>query len=263
MDLTSDNTKRKPLVTVEFQTEVDVVTGERERRLFVKMYFEARQSGLLAAIPGELWKMLCVLATYMDENGDCYPTQERIARDLGLRRQRVNERIQALLNFRFSGRPVLTLKPKVRYRGRWNHNIYRIEPVSALKIFHNGDGSTMSGNPDMAPPPRTVSASTDTVGTDTNKTHQINKNVNVNGFEKATFPISAASAGGQPHESRVEALASEILTVCGDPHSRGYYRQVAKTLPADLIYTALSQVRDRAARGPDQQVPRRAVYRRD
>src|SRR5712692_10556253 len=151
MDQQSDNPKRKPLVTVEFQTEVDVATGNRERRMFVKMYFDARESGLLASIPGELWKMLCCLATYMDENGNCYPTQERIARDLGIRRQRVNERIQDLLNFRFNGQPVLSLKPKTRVRGRWNNNVYRIQPISALKIFDRTEASTVSANPDMAP----------------------------------------------------------------------------------------------------------------
>src|SRR6266851_852923 len=104
---------RKPLVTVEFQTEVDVATGDRQKRMFVKMYFDARDSGLLAAIPGELWKMLCCLATYMNEDGNCYPTQDQIAHDLGIRRQRVNERIQDLLNFRFQGQPVLSLNPKL------------------------------------------------------------------------------------------------------------------------------------------------------
>ncbi len=138
MDPQPSESPRKPLVSVEFQTEVDVASGSREHRMFIKMYFEARESGLLAAIPGELWKMLCCLATYMDENGNCYPTQERIARDLGIRRQRVNERIQDLLNFRFNGQPVLSLHRKTRVRGRWNNNVYRIQPVSALKIFDKG-----------------------------------------------------------------------------------------------------------------------------
>jgi hypothetical protein len=44
MDTQSDNPKRKPLVTVEFQTEIDVATGNREKRMFVKMYFDARDS---------------------------------------------------------------------------------------------------------------------------------------------------------------------------------------------------------------------------
>jgi hypothetical protein len=64
MDPWPENQKRKPLVTVEFQTEVDIATGNHESRMFIKMYFEARESGLLASIPGELWKMLCCLATY-------------------------------------------------------------------------------------------------------------------------------------------------------------------------------------------------------
>jgi hypothetical protein len=33
---------RKPLVTVEFQTEVHVAAGDRQKRMFVKMYFDAR-----------------------------------------------------------------------------------------------------------------------------------------------------------------------------------------------------------------------------
>ena len=75
MNSQSGNPKRKPLVTVEFQTEVDVATGNREKRMFVKMYFDARDSGLLAALPDELWKTLCCLATYIDEDGKCYPSQ--------------------------------------------------------------------------------------------------------------------------------------------------------------------------------------------
>src|SRR5712692_7967394 len=163
MDPQPSDSPNKPLVTVEFQTEVDVATGGRQRRMFVKMYFDARDAGLLAAIPGELWKMLCCLATYMDENGDCYPTQDRIAHDLGIRRQRVNERIQDLLNFRFQGQPVLSLKPKARVRGRWSNNVYHLQTISALKIFDKVESPTVSANPDMAPKRSTVSASTDTV----------------------------------------------------------------------------------------------------
>ncbi len=192
MESQPNNEQRKPLVSVEFQTEVDVATGDRERRMFIKMYFEARDSGLLAAIPGELWKMLCCLATYMNEDGNCYPTQDRIARDLGIRRQRVNERIQNLLNFRFNGQPVLSLNRKTRIRGRWNNNVYRIQPISALKIFDKTEGSTVSANPDMAQKRATVSASTDTVitdtvGTDTNQMQRLTRRLNVNDLEKSAL----------------------------------------------------------------------------
>jgi len=42
MDSQLDNRNRKPLVTVEFQTEVDIATGDRERRMFVKMTLTRR-----------------------------------------------------------------------------------------------------------------------------------------------------------------------------------------------------------------------------
>ena len=70
----------RPLAAVERQYETDLATGKTHGRMFVKMYFDARDSGLLAAMPGELWKMLCCLATYMDENGTCCPSQGGLPR---------------------------------------------------------------------------------------------------------------------------------------------------------------------------------------
>ena len=258
MESQPNNEPRKPLVSVEFQTEVDVATGDRERRMFIKMYFEARDSGLLAAIPAELWKMLCCLATYMNEDGNCYPTQDRIARDLGIRRQRVNERIQNLLNFRFQGQPVLTLKPKTRFRGRWSNNVYFIQPISSLKIFDKTEVPTVSANPDMAQKRAAVSASTDTVitdtvGTDTNQMQRLTRRLNVDDFEKSALKKGAREQSvsdaeiHSTHERRM--LVADILAVCGDPHSRGFYELVVKKLPADVVRAAISETKYRAASG--------------
>jgi len=265
MDPQPNNEKRKPLVSVEFQTEVDVATGSREHRMFIKMYFEARESGLLASIPGELWKMLCCLATYMDENGNCYPTQERIARDLGIRRQRANERIQDLLNFRFNGQPVLSLKRKTRVRGRWNNNVYRIQPISALKIFDKTEAATMSANPDMAETRPTMSAftdtvTTDTVGTDTNKMQRlITRSFNVNDLEKTT--LKEGKRQQTQSDSEIQSalhhrmLITDILAVCGDQHSRGFYNIVVRQLPMEVIRAALSETKYRDRMGQIKKSP--------
>jgi hypothetical protein len=258
MESQPNNEPRKPLVSVEFQTEVDVATGDRERRMFIKMYFEARDSGLLAAIPAELWKMLCCLATYMNEDGNCYPTQDRIARDLGIRRQRVNERIQDLLSFRFQGQPVLTLKPKTRFRGRWSNNVYFIQPISALKIFDKTEVPTVSANPDMAQKRATVSASTDTVitdtvGTDTNQMQRLTRRLNVNDLENSALNrgVREQSVSDseiyRTHERRM--LVDDILKVCGDQHSRGFYTRVVQKLPAEVIRAALSETKYQAETG--------------
>src|SRR5207245_560824 len=53
------NKQPKRLLSVEFQTEVDVPSGRPERRMFLKMYFDARESGLLADIGDRRWRTLC------------------------------------------------------------------------------------------------------------------------------------------------------------------------------------------------------------
>jgi hypothetical protein len=36
---------------------------------------------------------------------------------------------------------------------------------------------------------------------------------------------------------------SEILAVCGDTHSTGFYRKLCRTTPPDVIYAALSETK--------------------
>jgi hypothetical protein len=172
----------KPLVSVERQVETDLATGATETRLFLKMYFEARDSGLLADIGDRRWRTLCCMATYMSEKGLCFPSQARIAKDLGIHRQRANERVQELLQYRFNGRPVLTLerrRVKTSAGERWGSNVYRVLPISGLGIFGS---EPVSGSPDTSPvseDPATghgpVSGKPDTGNPDTNQIQINNK----------------------------------------------------------------------------------------
>ncbi|MBV8362844.1 MAG: hypothetical protein JO189_33660 [Deltaproteobacteria bacterium] len=270
MNSQSDIPKRKPLVTVEFQTEVDVATGNRERRMFVKMYFDARDSGLLAALPDELWKTLCCLATYMDENGDCYPSQVLLGEALGISRQHINYRIKRLLAFRFRGEPILTMtKNRESKRGgsRWANNGYRLRPITGLAMFDEGDNdaateaqretdkSSMSPKGDTQLPtsmspyrvtqrPGCVSPSMSPMG-DTNQIERDRtKTLNVSGFKKSLSDSQAGkSSGSAEDEFRIGILVLEMLDVCHDRHSRGFYRLVAQKVPEELIRTALSETK--------------------
>lgn len=165
--------KKRPLVSVERQFETDIATGKTETRMFVKLYFEARDSGLLADIGDRRWRTLCALATYMDENGSCCPSQSRIAGDLGIHRQRVNERIRELLDYQFQGRPVISVaktRRLTKYGGRWASNEYTVHPISGLRIF----GDPVSGKSDTGKVP--MSGKPDTGNPDTNKSQSSNKN---------------------------------------------------------------------------------------
>lgn len=253
-----DDKKLKRLLSVEFQTEVDVPSGRPERRMFLKMYFDARDSGLLADIGDRRWRTLCALATYMNEDGTCYPSQARIAKDLGIYRQRVNERIHELLAYRFQGRPVITVK-KARlttpYGGRWASNVYQIHPVTGFHIFSDEGRSrstaskTQTDNPRQNPYVRIVghwpvSGNPDTGNPDTNKSHVFNKNVNV--FKNTEEGNDDEARGA---DLRARALALDIVDVCKDKHSMGSYLQIARTYPEELIREALSLTKDQAARG--------------
>lgn len=170
------------LVTVESQEEFDLLSGERSRRVFVKMYVEARASGLLAAISDRDWKTLCVLATYMNADGYCYPSQAELAKALGCSRQMANERIQRLSDFRFQGQSVLLIDKGERAQsGQWSRNHYRVLPIANLDIFRERKtpSITVSSSLDTATKRKTmsttVSSHAGTVPLDTNENHVSNQ----------------------------------------------------------------------------------------
>lgn len=123
------------LVSVETQSEYSVTTGKQETRIFVKMYVDAVKHGLIADMGDENWRTLCVIASFMDENGDCYPTQAQIAKGLGVTRQTAARRIKRLLDYRWHGRAVITSVRTRNKQGRWENTRYTVLPISQLRIF--------------------------------------------------------------------------------------------------------------------------------
>jgi biotin operon repressor len=133
--LSNDN-----LLSVETQREYSMTTGKSETRIFVKMYVDAVKSGLIADLGAERWQTLCVLASFMNERGECYPSQDHIASALNIRREAASKRIKSLCDYRWNGRPIV-VKEQFREKGssRWKNAIYTILPLSQLAIF---DGKT-------------------------------------------------------------------------------------------------------------------------
>lgn len=113
-------------------------------QIFFKVYTEAYTSGLVKELGADRWITLEALATYMNENGECWPTQEQIAERIGVSRQAVNGRIKQLLAFRWQGMPILEMR-KVRNRRLHSNCLYRVLPTSRLTIFK---GVNVSSPPD-------------------------------------------------------------------------------------------------------------------
>ncbi|RSL28895.1 helix-turn-helix domain-containing protein [Salibacterium salarium] len=99
------------------------------------MYKSAVTSGLIADIGPENWQTLCVIASYMDEQGECFPTQSQIAKGLGISRPAANRRVRKLAEYRWQGRPVIETIRKRSPTGQWENTRYTILPISQLRIF--------------------------------------------------------------------------------------------------------------------------------
>src|SRR5690625_5082683 len=153
----------KNLISIEAQSEYSVTTGQREKRIFVKMYVDAVRCGLVGDMGPENWTTLCVIASFMDERGECYPTQAQIAKCLGVHRQTANRYIKRLLAYRWQDRPVIQAVNARDEAGRWMNMRYTVLPVSQLTVF-NAEPDVL--NDELKP---SMSAVTDTVNGDTNK----------------------------------------------------------------------------------------------
>jgi len=275
----------KPLVTVQREYETDISTGETQTRMFVKMYFEARDSGLLADIGDRRWRTLCCLATYMDENGKCWPPQTVIAKSLGIHRQRVNERINDLSKYRFNGKPVIQIEKRradTKNGSRWASNSYKILPIAGLGIFNSpvsgkpDIGETqepVSDNPDIGHRP--VSAKPDTGNPDTNKSQsetrtKTNVNVDVGSnkqqSQEALVEEESESSLSRKPESTITGLyyntpdeiEQAVFTIRRDLQdtSKSDYniRQIVRNLPVAEIeeakYIAWGKYRDKIVNNP-------------
>lgn len=124
-------------VSIETQSEYDLSSGKSETRIFVKMYVSAVRDGLIADMGAKNWTTLCVIASFMNEKGECYPTQDYIAKGLGVSRQTANKYVKDLLDYRWEGRPVVTAVKGRAKGGTFDNTRYTVLPVSKLEIFNH------------------------------------------------------------------------------------------------------------------------------
>ena len=99
--------------------------------IFKKVSIDMFHGGLMAKLGSNNLQTLLALATFMDKDGICYPSQDLLAKGLGLSsRTKANDRIKKLLAFKFNGQAIVTLVGK-----RGMNNIYKISPLSQITVF--------------------------------------------------------------------------------------------------------------------------------
>jgi len=129
--------RRNSLISIESQTEYSVTSGHRETRFFIKMYSDAAKCGLIGDLGLERWGTLCVIASFMNEGGECYPTQSQIADCLGVSRQTANKYVNSLLDYRWEGRPIIRAVKSREGGGKWVNTRYTVLPISQLTAFES------------------------------------------------------------------------------------------------------------------------------
>lgn len=237
-DLTpSQKYKDEKMVTVEIKKEFDVLGKTWESKVFVKLFVAARTSGLLKKISDREFKTLIALALYMDENGDCYPSQDQVARDLGISRETANRRIKSLLRFRFNGQPVVTAIRLRNKGGTWENVRYTILPVAHLKIFEKADENKPNNNhvTKSSQGPRDDTATW--LNRHTNYIHTLNKK-HLNNVKKN------AVSKKKKRTPEKESFASYMAEQLNDDHSLGFFRKIVDFMPENLIFQVLSEVKD-------------------
>lgn len=72
----------------------------------------------------------------MNQDGQCNPSQARLADDIGVSHTSAWDRVKSLSKFRLQGKPIIEIAEKKRTSsGRFASLNYRILPESGLAIF--------------------------------------------------------------------------------------------------------------------------------
>ncbi|MCL6596376.1 MAG: helix-turn-helix domain-containing protein [Firmicutes bacterium] len=123
-------------VDLGIEKSFNPVAKSWEGSVFIRFYVSARTSGLLAAMGAENVQTFLAIATFMDGDGKCYPTEEQIAEALGLSRRQVVRRIRQLLAFEWHGRPLVRAVRSRRPDGTWDNLRYTVLPEAPVAFGH-------------------------------------------------------------------------------------------------------------------------------
>lgn len=203
------------LLEVTVEKSLDLLEKRWDESIFIKLYVSIRTSGLLAKLSDTDLRTLIALATFMNSEGNCYPSQETLARALGISQPAVAKRMKRLLAFRWQGKALVTARKVRNSNGRYETTVYTVLPATKLDIFskkkrdynHITDGHMAEGH--------------------TNKNQELNK-------IKTTVTGSKLTEG---EEREANLLALDM----GDTRSLAYYRKVIRQVPPPIFFRARSE----------------------
>jgi predicted transcriptional regulator len=132
------------ILTVSHNKEINLANGETKLNVYVRVYTSIFTSGLVAKMGSNNFTTLMALASYMDEKGECYPTQLQLAEAVGVHKNTINKYINELLEFKIDGKALVTRTKVNRGQGKIS-SYYKIHPLSQVAKF-KGEVETINHN---------------------------------------------------------------------------------------------------------------------
>ena len=205
--------KQTPMLEVRIEKNFDVVEKSWDEKVFTKIYHSIRTSGLLAQLSDKDFRTLICLSTFIDSEGRCYPSQEALAKALGISRSAVAKRMKTLLAFRWHGKPLVHAKKVRCNNGSFENTVYTVLPEASLRIFDGKDGENNHVNESH-------------VATSHLNQNQTNKLITVTERKKV----------------EIDPLAMDIARDMGDTRSLPYYQKMVRDHPASVLLRARGEV---------------------
>ena len=107
-----------------------------ENDLFLRVYLSGFTSGLFADMQATHFKVLVAICTFMDADGKCWPSQEKIAERAGVSKRTVHTAVKALTSYKVDDTPIISTHQEKH--GQHTNTVYKVHPVSQIAIFKGG-----------------------------------------------------------------------------------------------------------------------------
>ena len=124
------------VLEVKVEKSLDLLAKRWDESVFIKLYASMRTSGLLARLSDSNFRTLVALATFMNAEGQCYPSQNALAVALGVTQPAVAKRLKRLAAFRWQDRPLVTTHKVRRKDGKYENTVYTVLAETGLDIFN-------------------------------------------------------------------------------------------------------------------------------
>lgn len=125
--------ENEKMFTISIDKEFDVMKKEFNNSIYLRVYTSLFQAGIVKDLKANKFTVLLAIASFMDAEGNCYPTQRQISDITGMSTPTVNKAINDLLEYRVDGKAIL--KREMVQQGQFKNSYYTVNPISQIAIF--------------------------------------------------------------------------------------------------------------------------------